>query len=302
MRPVGSAPLFWLLALARAGAQSIDPNIYAKIFEVNQPAWRKMADLVQANIPEGSWVLDIGTGPGEPSSTMARRMPKHSFVLTDKQEPMVEKARKRTEGLSNVVAHVMPAEDFSLFADESFDAATACYVLMFSDQVKALKELHRVLKPGGLAFVSVWKEMPFYTLPRQALSKMYARFGFTGTPPTFSINPLSLSPTEYGTSSVEDGVSAVPGLTVKASEILSYDFNLGTMQDICAATTVLGFPFAKVAEENGKTEAQLKEAYCALLEEAISDHQDWRKPDGSFHAGTGIATIYTLQKTDKMEL
>ena len=50
-------------------------------------------------VPVGSKVLDIGAGPGEPTTTMARRLPKHNFVLTDKQEGMVEKAQKRSDGL-----------------------------------------------------------------------------------------------------------------------------------------------------------------------------------------------------------
>ena len=98
---------------------------------------------------------------------MAKRMPHYSFVLTDKQAAMVEKAEQRTKGLSNIEFHVKSAEDLKPFPNEYFDAATGCYVLMFVDLAGALTELTRVLKTGGLAFMAVWKDMPFYALPRE---------------------------------------------------------------------------------------------------------------------------------------
>jgi len=122
--------------------QQIEPHLYAKIFEVNKPAWVRLADLIKQNVPvshEGPRVLDIGAGPGEPTATMARLLPTHTFVLTDKQEPMVEKAKVRTKDMTNIEFHVASAEDLSIFPSASFDAVTGCYVLMFVDLDKTLQ-------------------------------------------------------------------------------------------------------------------------------------------------------------------
>ena len=87
--------MMWPAHGQEAGAVQIDADIYAKLFEVNRPAWTFLAELVQEKLKEGSKVLDVGAGPGEPTATMAQRLPKHFFVLTDHQEAMLEKARVR---------------------------------------------------------------------------------------------------------------------------------------------------------------------------------------------------------------
>jgi trans-aconitate methyltransferase len=66
---------------------------------INQPAWNKMSKFVKDMVPAGSTVLDIGSGPGEPTTTMAKALPSHIFVTTDSQEAMVEKAKVRAQGL-----------------------------------------------------------------------------------------------------------------------------------------------------------------------------------------------------------
>ena len=267
---------------------------------VNEPAWKKVAELVEANIPEGGKILDIGAGPGEPTTTMARALPKHSFVTTDSQEPMVEKAKVRAQGLTNVIDfQVAKAEDLAAFPDDSFDASTGCYVLMFVDVTKSLTELARVLKPGGLAFFTVWWEMPFYVVPKEALKQLFAKKGFLPSAPKPPVNPMSLSPTEHGVSSVEAGLKGMKeqSLKIKHFETISYEFYFGDMELNCAASTIL-LPgvFAKIAEENATTEAEVKAEYCLIFEELVRAKPDWKKDDGTYSLGHAVAGVYTLEK------
>lgn len=228
---------------------------------------------------------------------MAKKLTQHTFVLTDKQQEMVDKAVKRADGLSNVEFHVASAEDFARFPSESFDAAVGCYVLMFVDLPRALSEISRVLKPGALAWFTVWTEMPFFAWPQEALKQVYKSKGWTTIPPSPAINPMSLSPTEWAVSSVEAGIAAMPSgrFNIKQTENISYPFNFGSLQDSCDATTVLGFPFAKMAEDNGSTEGEIKSAYCAQLIELIKANVP-ANADGTHSLGHGTATIYTLHK------
>jgi len=102
----------------------------------------RLADLIKQNVlvsREGPRELDIGAGPGEPTATMARLLPTHMFVLTDKQEPMVEKSKVRTKDMTNIEFHVALAEDLNIFPSANFDAVTGCYVLMFVDLDKTLE-------------------------------------------------------------------------------------------------------------------------------------------------------------------
>merc|ERR1712232_217963 len=104
--------------------------------------------------------MGIGSGPGEPSLTLAHLVPATHIICTDLQPVMNDKARARAEkmGLRNVDFKVVNAEDLSEFPDNKFTAVMMNYVLMFvPNRAKAISEVERVLKPGGRAYLSVWK-------------------------------------------------------------------------------------------------------------------------------------------------
>jgi ubiquinone/menaquinone biosynthesis C-methylase UbiE len=297
MRAMGFMTLPRLLLLCciamLANAAEIDPKLYASAFEVNHPTWTKIAELVAAAVPAGSKVLDLGAGPGEPTTTMARAMPQHKFVATDKQPPMLEKAKKRTEGLSNVEHAVASAEDLSSFPDASFEAVTGCYVLMFVDVSKALAEVARVLKPGGVAFFSVWDEAALYSLTRAALKEVYVRKAWKGTVPPIPVNPVALSTTEpeLARSTIEKELTAMQPapLKITSTEDISYNMPMGTVQELCAVSFIYATPFDQIAAANDSSESEIKEAFCAVFEELAAVRRVSGKKDGN-------AKIYTLEK------
>ncbi len=91
-------------------------------------------------------VLEVGVGTGK----NLKYYPKGCSVIgIDISEGMLEKARKRAEGLNNVTLLLMDAEHLE-FPDNSFDYVITTFVLCsIPDPAKALKEMHRVLKPDG---------------------------------------------------------------------------------------------------------------------------------------------------------
>eukprot|EP00208_Stichococcus_sp_RCC1054_P004973 CAMPEP_0206148318 /NCGR_PEP_ID=MMETSP1473-20131121/36272_1 /ASSEMBLY_ACC=CAM_ASM_001109 /TAXON_ID=1461547 /ORGANISM="Stichococcus sp, Strain RCC1054" /LENGTH=309 /DNA_ID=CAMNT_0053545613 /DNA_START=219 /DNA_END=1148 /DNA_ORIENTATION=- len=103
--------------------------------------------------------LDIASGPGEPALSIAAALPHATVTATDLAEGMVQIARERAQeqGLSNVKAEVADGGSLSAFSDESVDLLTANMgIIFFADASKALKEWHRVMKPGGRIIYSVW--------------------------------------------------------------------------------------------------------------------------------------------------
>lgn len=286
--------------IALACCAEIDPKVYARVFEVNQPAWDKLTDLIEAKVPAGSTVIDIGAGPGEPSKTMATRLSQHKFVVTDKQQPMLDKAKVRLEGLSNVDIQQASAEDLSAFPSNTYDAATGCYVLMFVDVHKALAETARVLKPGGLAFFSVWNEVALYSITREALGLLYTRKGYKGDPPDTPVNPMALSPTTpaLARSTLEKELAAMSPAPLKviAEEDIAYDMVIGTIDEVCPVSFMLATPFDKIAEANGVAEADVKAEYCIIFQELFSARASLA------NVKDGSAKIYTLEKLPEREL
>jgi len=133
------------------------------------PATDKMLEM--ANIKTGSRVLDIAAGAGEQSITAARKVGPTGYVLaTDISSNILEFAKKMAQenGLTNIETKVMDGENLEL-ADSSFDAVISRVGLIyFPDQQRALKEMLRVLKPGGKIAAIVYstpEKNKFFSIP-----------------------------------------------------------------------------------------------------------------------------------------
>lgn len=132
-------------------------------------ATEKMLDM--AGITTGYRVLDIAAGAGEQSITTAKKVGSSGEVLaTDISSNILEYALKMAEqnGISNIKIKVMDGENLSL-EDETFDAVISRVGLIyFPDQQRALKEMLRILKPGGKVAAIVYstpEKNKFFSIP-----------------------------------------------------------------------------------------------------------------------------------------
>ena len=127
--------------------------------EINASANEMMLDL--ANLRAGSRVLDVAAGTGDQTILAARRVGPTGYVLaTDLSASMLNVAAEasRNVGLTNIDTRVIDAENIDLDAD-SFDAVICRMGLMlFSNPVKALTGMHRVVKPAGKVVALVWSD------------------------------------------------------------------------------------------------------------------------------------------------
>ena len=95
-------------------------------------------------------VLDVACGPGTITLGLARRTGR--VIGLDASEAMVEQARERatSSGVSNTDFEIGSAYELP-YDDSSFDVVYAHQVMQhLGDPVRALREAHRVLRPGGM--------------------------------------------------------------------------------------------------------------------------------------------------------
>src|SRR6184192_3519577 len=93
-------------------------------------------------------VLEIGGGTGANLPFYGGDV--ETLTLTEPEAPMMRRLERRLRESSRAALVLRaPAEDLP-FEDESFDVAVSTLVLCtVDDQPRALRELRRVLKPGG---------------------------------------------------------------------------------------------------------------------------------------------------------
>lgn len=105
--------------------------------------WRR-AVRKAVNPKAGQRVLDMAAGTG--TSSMALLVPGGEVVAADFSKGMLEEGKRRYPKLSFVFADAMKLP----FSEGEFDTVTISFGLRnVQDHKTALREFHRVLKPGG---------------------------------------------------------------------------------------------------------------------------------------------------------
>lgn len=98
-----------------------------------------------------SKVLDVGTGPGHFIPVLEKAFPKASIVGVDPDTKALEEAEKTFPGY---LFKEMPGEALD-FENDNFDAACISMALHHVPDVQqTLKEMQRVVKPGGWIIVN----------------------------------------------------------------------------------------------------------------------------------------------------
>ena len=138
-------------------------------------AWRRRAAAC-LDIEPGGRVLDVGTGTGDLLLDVLRRQPKARVIGIDAAEGMLRRAQTRL-GRAGVAGqaelHIGDAAALP-YADGAFAGVVSAFCLRNVEQrLRALKEMHRVLRPGGKAAI-LELTVPANRLMR-ALHQAYSR-------------------------------------------------------------------------------------------------------------------------------
>lgn len=151
-----------------------------------------------ADLAPGQHVLDIAGGTGEPALTVAERVaPGGTVVCSDLVQTMLSaaEANAKKRGLSNMSFELVDVEQIP-FEDDRFDRVTCRFGIMFApDPPQALREIRRVLTPGGRVAFAVWApvdENPNFNV----LNGVLAARGLLQPPPPGTPTPFTFA--EFG--------------------------------------------------------------------------------------------------------
>jgi demethylmenaquinone methyltransferase/2-methoxy-6-polyprenyl-1,4-benzoquinol methylase len=137
--------------------------------------------VANSGIRLGQSVLDLAGGTGDISALLSKRVgDRGRVVLTDINADMLELGRRRLEdrGISGNVEYALVNAEQLPFADGEFDAVTIAFGLRnVTDKDAALREMFRVLRPGGRALI-----LEFSTVRAAGLKKVYDRYSLDVLP------------------------------------------------------------------------------------------------------------------------
>ncbi len=137
-----------LLARALAAA-AFGPGAAAYAFVTGNAAWREDCRAMAALVP-GPRVLDLGIGPGTSALEMAGADPSHRHVGLDRSARMLRLAAVGSRR-AHVPLELVQADALALpFRSGGFDGATGhSFLYLLPDPLAALREVRRILRPGG---------------------------------------------------------------------------------------------------------------------------------------------------------
>lgn len=161
--------------------------------------------LAAIGVRAGARMADIGCGPGFYTLPAARLVGAAGRVFAlDLQEPMLARVREKAaaESLGNVEVH-LSEEDRLPLPDGTADVALVANVLHeCTDRVAFLREVRRILVPGGRVAVIEWRREPMEMGPPLAerigadvVEAALADACFTGA---VAVDPTALGATHYG--------------------------------------------------------------------------------------------------------
>ena len=157
-------------AIQAAWASPIGSMLYDNAQAISRrliSAWQHPVEWL--NIPPGGTALDVGSGPGNVTASLARAAGPGGLALgVDISEPMLARAVRAEAGPQ--VGFIRADAQRLPLRDNTIDAVTSLAVLqLIPDPAAALAEMARVLRPGGRLAIMVptagstarlWRNLP----------------------------------------------------------------------------------------------------------------------------------------------
>ncbi|MHA1200377.1 MAG: class I SAM-dependent methyltransferase [Candidatus Heimdallarchaeaceae archaeon] len=148
-----------------------------KISRLLEPSKR----MLNPYIKRGMIVADLGSGPGYYSLHIAKRVGSEGKVFAiDSDEKSIRVLKEKSEklGYSNIEAKATSASELSFIEDETIDFVFSYGLLCCmapKEHESTLKEIKRILKPSGLAMLSISKDPSSY-VSKQEWERMLEQF------------------------------------------------------------------------------------------------------------------------------
>lgn len=158
-----------------------------------------------AHVEPGQRILDVATGTGVLARAAAERVgPTGSVIGVDINDGMLAVARRTAPHIEwrKAAAEALP------FNADSFDRVVSQFGLMFfEDRGVALREMMRVLRPGGYLAVAVWASLdtsPGYADLATLLDRLFGRQAAESLHAPFNLGDTAVLRSQFAAAGLPD--------------------------------------------------------------------------------------------------
>jgi ubiquinone/menaquinone biosynthesis C-methylase UbiE len=237
-----------------------------------EPLWRAQlapaqdALLYAAAIAPGERVIDVACGTGLVSLAAARAVGSRGRVLgVDLSEQMVAAARDRAAATAHTQFMRMDGEALDAVPSAGFDVALCALGLMYlPSPERALREMARVLRPGGRIALAVWGER-----------------AHCGWAPVFSIVEAEVASEvcplffRLGQRDMLARCCAAAGFEAVAQRRIAVTLDYGSADEACDAALIGGPVALAWSRFDATTRARVRARYMQAIE-------PWRQGDSGY--------------------
>lgn len=221
-----------------------------------------------AGVKPGAHVLDVAAGAGDQTLDVATRVGPDGYVLATDLSPEILRFTAQqvaAAGHSNVETRVSDGQKLQI-EDSRFDAVVCRLGLMFfGDPLQGLREMARVLKPGGgvctMVFGSPQANPCVTTLMSTALRH-------AGMPPRDPFQPGGLL--SLGKPGLIDDLFREAGFQEIATTRIAAPFHLPTVKDYMKFVRTSAAPVVRIVNS---LDAAKAEAAWAEMEQALGRYE-----------------------------
>lgn len=237
-------------------------------------------DLARRVPPGSRRVLELAAGTGRVTRHLIAALPADGALLvTDLSDMMIARGTQLLGSDPRVTWRTADMQALP-FGDAEIDAVVCQFGLMFApDKPLALREMKRVLRPGGVLLVSTWDRLAHN--PASQLVDDHASATFAANPPQFMRAPFTL-----GDAAALRALAAAAGFADVRVDTVAKSADASSAADF-ATGLVRGNPLAIQLGERGADIAAFERAITDQLASRFGD-RPCRSPL-SAHVLTAIA-------------
>lgn len=254
---------------------AIDKLFVKKSFNRHAPTYDDYAGLqgtlgerllhyVNGSLPAAPRILDIGMGTGNTTMRLLQRFPAASIHGCDLALNMVTRSREKEALQSRKQFFITADTEFLPYRDTCFDLVISSFTLQWLERWdRALQEISRVLKPGGIFLCSIFGEQTYAEL-RASFTRACGEAGYVHG------EPLRL----YGTGEHCAAALRAAGLieTFTTVDLLTQHYQ--SVEDLVRSIKGMGAQNASRRRSRGLGVRRIWKRMLALYE------ADFRQPGG----------------------